>query len=176
VVKLCLVAVALFFVLPACAVHAAEAGESEKTNPFFAMDTAARGEPGSVVPLLKELGYDGLGGSPRNSEVMADALEKEGLRLFNVYLPVDWNAARPALTTEIRQTIGALQGHDSALWIAVGRIERDGKTLRVVLRSPTRLRARSSVNWPTTPPSAAPESHSIHTLAPGSSRSMTPCA
>ena len=30
-------------------------------NPFFAMNTIARGGPAEVVPLLKELGYAGPG-------------------------------------------------------------------------------------------------------------------
>ena len=33
-------------------------------NLFFAMDTIARGKPEVVVPMLRELGYAGLGGAP----------------------------------------------------------------------------------------------------------------
>jgi hypothetical protein len=109
--------------------RAAEATPS-KENDFFAMDTAAPGSPESVVPMLKELGYDGLGGSPSTAGAMAAALKTAGLKLFNVYLTVEWQSGQSALSPEIRRTIDTLQGHDSALWLAIAKVNRDGKALR----------------------------------------------
>jgi len=107
---------------------AAEA-TSSKENEFFAMDTAAPGDSESVVTLLKELGYDGLGGSPSTAGAMAAALKTAGLKLFNVYLTVEWQSGQSALSPEIRRTIDTLQGQDSALWLAIAKVKRDGKAL-----------------------------------------------
>jgi arylsulfatase len=96
-------------------------------NPFFAMDTGTRGAPAAVAPLLKELGFHGLGGSPGNAANMARALEQRGLHLFNVYLTLAFDAATPALTDSLRKTIDDLEGRESALWIAVNKVTRDGK-------------------------------------------------
>ena len=46
-------------------------------NPFFAMNTIARGGPAEVVPLLKELGYAGLGGAVGDGALRHDAREGE---------------------------------------------------------------------------------------------------
>ena len=69
----------------------AQAGEK---NQFFAMDTIARGQPDTVVPMLRELGYAGLGGAAGDA-AMAQALSAEGLRYFNGYHTITIDAARP---------------------------------------------------------------------------------
>ncbi len=105
--------------LPGLLAGVAFAGE---TNPFFAMDTIARGGPEKVVPLLKELGYAGLGGAPGDAK-MADALRAAGLRYFNGYLTLNFASTRPALDDALKQKIDAMRGHDSALWMAISRVE-----------------------------------------------------
>lgn len=98
--------------------HAAE------PNPFFAMNTIARGGPAEVVPLLKELGYAGLGGAVGDG-AMAAALEKEGMKFFNGYLTLSFHAARPALDDRLRGQIDAMKDHGAALWLAVAKVQDD---------------------------------------------------
>lgn len=93
-------------------------------NPFFAMDTIARGNAATVVPMLKELGYDGLGGAPGDVK-MAAALKDTGLRYFNGYLTLNFATNRPALDDSLKRKIDAMQGYDAALWVAISRIEGD---------------------------------------------------
>ena len=119
----------LLFFVAASGVRAAEGDASPWRNEFFAMDTAVGANPASVIPLLKELGYDGLGAVPRDAAALASAAKDAGLRLYTVYLTVQWEASKPALTAEIQQTIDALQGHGSALWIAIASVQRDGKAI-----------------------------------------------
>ena len=108
-------------VLGALFAGVAFAGE---VNPFFAMDTIARGGSEKVVPLLKELGYAGLGGAPGDAK-MAEALRAAGLHYFNGYLTLNFASARSALDDALKQKIDAMKGHDSALWMAISRVETD---------------------------------------------------
>ena len=48
-----------------------------ESNPFFAMNTIARGGPEAVVPMLQDLGYDGLGGAAGDA-AMPDAKIAKG--------------------------------------------------------------------------------------------------
>lgn len=96
---------------------------AESRNPFFAMDTIARGKPETVVPMLKELGYAGLGGAPGDA-AMAQALAAAGLSYFNGYHTITFDAAQPALDEPMRKMIDAMPG--AALWLAVGRVQREG--------------------------------------------------
>ncbi len=102
---------------------AAEAGE---TNDFFAMDTIARGGPDAVAPMLKELGYSGLGGAAGDTAMPA-ALERAGLRFFNAYAGASFDAGQPALTDVMRRNLEALRGHDAALWLTIPKVTQDGK-------------------------------------------------
>jgi sugar phosphate isomerase/epimerase len=97
-------------------------------NHFFAMDTIARGTPDTVVPMLKDLGYDGLGGAAGDNR-MASALEAAGLRLFNGYLTLSFDSAQPALDDRLRSALDRMQGHDAALWLALQKVQRDGTPL-----------------------------------------------
>ena len=90
------------------------------------MNTIARGRPDVVVPMLKELGYDGLGGAAGDAE-MAEALKKAGLRFFNGYTGATLDAAQPALTEAMRHNLEALRGYDSALWLTIPKVTQDGK-------------------------------------------------
>jgi sugar phosphate isomerase/epimerase len=103
-------------------------GAAVRANPFFAMDTIAKGSPDTVVLLLKELGYAGLGGAA-GDRAMADALTQAGLRFFNGYLTLQFHAERTALDEKLRRQLDAMQGFDTALWLAVAKINRDNKPL-----------------------------------------------
>ena len=96
-------------------------------NPFFAMNTIARGGSAEVVPLLKELGYAGLGGAVGDG-AMATALEREGLKFFNGYHTISFHADRPALDDRLRGQIDAMKDHGTALWLAVARVQDAGRT------------------------------------------------
>lgn len=93
-------------------------------NPFFAMDTIAKGKPEIVVPLLKDLGYARLGGAA-GDRAMAEALEQAGLRFFNGYLTLSLNADIVGVPEKVAAQITAMKGHDTALWLAVPKVIRD---------------------------------------------------
>jgi len=56
-------------------------------------------------------------------------LEARGLRFFNAYLTVSFSDDQAALTPGIRGIIDGLQGHGSALWIALAKVSKAGKAL-----------------------------------------------
>ena len=97
-------------------------------NPFFAMNTIAKGPPEVVVPLLQELGYDGLGGAA-GDRPMAEALRRAGLRFYNGYVTVQFHAERPALDEALRQHLDAMRDQDTALWLAISKVHRDSRPL-----------------------------------------------
>jgi sugar phosphate isomerase/epimerase len=97
-------------------------------SPFFAMDTIARGTPEEVVPMLKDLGYNGLGGTAGDDR-MARAIEAAGMHFFNGYLTISFDSAQPALDDHLRAALDRMQGHDTALWLAVQKVQRDGMPL-----------------------------------------------
>ena len=118
-----------FLLLLLCVANpAALRSAAAPANPFFAMDTIAKGPPAVVVPLLKELGYDGLGGAA-GDRAMAEALRQEGLKFFNGYLTLQFHAERSALDEKLRKQLDAMQGLDTALWLAVAKINRENKPL-----------------------------------------------
>lgn len=93
-------------------------------NPFFALDNAATDDKHKTakeqVAMLKELGYDGI--SSRGGEglaEMADELDKNGLRLFTVYLGVNIDSDQPAYGQELIDAIEALKGRNAMLWLFV---------------------------------------------------------
>jgi hypothetical protein len=120
---------ALLLILACGSLRAADA------NPFFAMNTIARGGPAEVVPLLKELGYAGLGGAVGDG-AMATALEHEGLKFSNGYHTISFHADRPALDDRLRGQIDAMKDHGTALWLAVARVQDAGRTFPNFLARP----------------------------------------
>jgi sugar phosphate isomerase/epimerase len=111
-----------------CLVSLGAAAHASDANAFFAMDTIAKGRPDVVVPLLKDLGYAGLGGTAGDRE-MADVLAKAGLHFFNGYLTVQLHAERPALDDKLRAQLDAMQGRDTVLWLAVAKVHRANQPL-----------------------------------------------
>lgn len=103
-------------------------------NPFFAMDTALRdGQPRSAVEqavLLKELGYQGFGASGYPTEDFLAAFDKEGLTVFNTYLTLAFDSAKPGLDPTLKALVPRLKGHHTALWIAIGSVTKDGVALK----------------------------------------------
>ena len=114
----------LIAALPFFGLSLRAADDKAPTHPaFFAMDTAARGEPAMVAGMLKELGYGGLGGSVGDRKSPA-LLKQQGLKFFNAYHTAEFAADTPALTESMKGNIDALNGFDSALWLAINKVKR----------------------------------------------------
>ncbi len=103
-------------------------------NPFFAMDTALRdGQDRSAedqAALLKELGYDGIGAGGYLSAPFLAAFEQQGLTVFNTYLTLSFDSARPGLDPELKQFVPRLSGHGTALWVAINELTHEGDKLK----------------------------------------------
>ncbi|MSU22446.1 MAG: sugar phosphate isomerase/epimerase, partial [Opitutus sp.] len=96
-------------------------------NPFFAMDNIARGGPDVAPAMLKELGYDGFGGRVPDG-TMLPAITAHGLKFFNGYHVLDLDPAQPAPNDQLRAWLVAMNGKDTALWLAINHVTRsDGK-------------------------------------------------
>jgi sugar phosphate isomerase/epimerase len=102
-------------------------------NPFFAMDTALRDgkerSPGEQAALLKGLGYDGFGASGHPGEEVLAAFERQGLKVFNTYLTLNLDSARPELDPELKAAVQRFKHHGTDLWIAINVVTRDGQKL-----------------------------------------------
>ena len=93
-------------------------------NPFFALDNAATDDKHKTakeqVAMLKELGYDGISSrGGKGLAEMADELDKNGLRLFNVYLGVNIDSDQPAYGEELIDAVKVLKGRNAMLWLFV---------------------------------------------------------
>jgi len=93
-------------------------------NPFFALDNAAIDDKHKTakeqVAMLKELGYAGISSrGGKGLAEMADELDKNGLRLFNVYLGVNIDSDQPAYGQELIDAIEVLKGRNAMLWLFV---------------------------------------------------------
>jgi sugar phosphate isomerase/epimerase len=91
-------------------------------NPFFAMDTATRDTKHKAareqVAMIKELGYAGIG-CTAGEELgeMAVELDKNGLRLFAVYLGVNIDPDQEKYGPELKEAIEVLKGRNAMLWL-----------------------------------------------------------
>jgi sugar phosphate isomerase/epimerase len=92
--------------------------------PFFAMDTGTKDAKHQTakqqVEMIKELGYDGIGctAGPGLGEMLKE-LDKNGLRLFAVYLGANIDADQPRYGPELKEAIEILKGHNVILWLFV---------------------------------------------------------
>ena len=95
-------------------------------NPFFAMDTATKDTKHRTakeqVDMLKELGYEGIAVGFTSCEELAEMLEqldKNGLRLFAVYLGVNIDADQQKYDPRLKDAIEILKGRNTLLWVFV---------------------------------------------------------
>ena len=93
-------------------------------NPFFAMDTATKDTTHQTakeqVRMVKELGYVGIGCTAgKELGEMAEELDKNGLRLFTVYLGVNIDPDQQKYGPELKETIEVLKGRNGMLWLFV---------------------------------------------------------
>jgi len=96
-------------------------------NEFFAMDTIAKGPPESVVALLQETGFAGLGGTALD-EAMPRALQEKGLKFFNGYLVLHGDKPDAELAGKLEHWFATLEGTDAALWLAIDGMTTPGGT------------------------------------------------
>jgi sugar phosphate isomerase/epimerase len=92
--------------------------------PFFAMDTGTKDAKHQTakqqVDMVKELGYDGIGCTAgKGVAQMLKELDKNGLRLFAVYLGVNIDADQPKYGPELKEAIEVLKGRNAILWLFV---------------------------------------------------------
>ena len=108
-------------------VAAAPAGEKAKTglaNPFFVFNNgvqdATYDTPEKQVALLKRLGYDGMekNGLDGFAEVQGE-LDRQGLKLFTVYVNVNLDPGQPAYDPRLPEVIRSLKGRETMLWLNV---------------------------------------------------------
>jgi len=93
-------------------------------NPFFAMDTATKDVTHQTakeqVEMVRELGYAGIGCTAgKGLAEMAKELDKNGLRLFTVYLGINIDQDQPKYGPELKETIEVLKGRNAMLWLFV---------------------------------------------------------
>jgi sugar phosphate isomerase/epimerase len=88
------------------------------------MDTGTKDakhkKPEEQVKMLKELGYDGIGYTGcKGLAEMLEELDKNGLRLFTVYLDVSIDAGRKQYDPKLEEAIKILKGRNTILWLCM---------------------------------------------------------
>lgn len=113
-------------------------------NPFFAMDTATKDDKHKTakeqVEMVKELGYAGIGCTAGEGVgEMLEELDKNGLRLFAVYLGANIDADQQKYGPELKEAIEVLKGRNSILWLFVqskklkpSSLEGDARAVQVI--------------------------------------------
>jgi len=113
-------------------------------NPFFAMDTATKDDKHKTakeqVEMVKELGYAGIGCTAgKGVGEMLEELDKNGLRLFAVYLGANIDADQQKYGPELKEAIEVLKGRNSILWLFVqskklkpSSLEGDARAVEVI--------------------------------------------
>jgi sugar phosphate isomerase/epimerase len=89
-------------------------------NAFYAMDTnfndGKQRTPQETAAMLKELGYAGFGiVGTANIPQWLEALDKEGLKFYSVYVGVDIDSGK--IDPAIMQAIEQLRGRPTVLWV-----------------------------------------------------------
>jgi sugar phosphate isomerase/epimerase len=117
-----------------CALIFTHTGFADDANPFFAMDTALRdGKERTAAEqavLVKRLGYDGFGASGYLAEDFLRAFEQQGVKVYNTYLTLSFDGAKPGLEPQLKEFVARLKGHNTDLWIAVQSVTKDGVKLK----------------------------------------------
>ena len=113
-------------------------------NPFFAMDTATKDDKHKTakeqVEMVKELGYAGIGCTAGEGVgEMLEELDKNGLRLFAVYLGANIDADQQKYGPELKEAIEVLKGRNAILWLFVqskklkpSSLEGDASAVQVI--------------------------------------------
>jgi len=112
--------------------------------PFFAMDTATKDakhkSAKEQVEMLKELGYAGIGCTAGKglAEMLKEA-DRNGLRIFTVYLGVNIDPEQQKYGPELKEAIKVLKGRNAILWLFVlskkhkpSSVEGDARAVEVI--------------------------------------------
>lgn len=106
------------------AAHAGEKPKRALANPFFVFNNGVKDAtydtPQKQVALLKRLGYDGMekNGLDDFAGVQGE-LDRQGLRLFTVYVNVNLDPGQPAYDPRLPEVIRSLKGRETMLWLNV---------------------------------------------------------
>ena len=90
---------------------------------FFAMDTAARGNPAESAQLLAALGYDGFGGRPATAKIFAAELTPRKVAYVNAYHVTKFSHESTDLPVDLVQAITAVEGLDTTLWLGIQQVQ-----------------------------------------------------
>ena len=105
--------------------HAGEArAEVQAANPFFALcigtHDAKKRTPAEQAAMLEELGYDGMAHLwLKGLEERIRTLDEHGLKLFQVYLRVNLDPAKPKYDPSLPEAIKLLKGRGTILGLLV---------------------------------------------------------
>ena len=106
------------------AAHAGEKPKRALANPFFVFNNGVKDAtydtPAKQVTLLKRLGYDGMekNGLDDFAEVQGE-LDRQGLKLFTVYVNVNLDPHQPAYDPRLPEVIRSLKGRPTMLWLNI---------------------------------------------------------
>ncbi|NQV35797.1 MAG: DUF1080 domain-containing protein [Phycisphaeraceae bacterium] len=94
----------------------------ELDTPFFTFESgiASAGDrsPKAQASLLKQLGYDGLEQMRcTNLQPMLAELDKQALRLFTIYTPIQVDPAQPPYDPALKTLLPQLSGRQVILWM-----------------------------------------------------------
>ena len=94
--------------------------------PFYAFDNGTGGPDVPIeqqAAMLKELGYNGLAFSGRlplsRLGEMLHALDARGLKLFNIYVGLNADPAKPPYNPSLKSVVEQLKGRDTQLWVPI---------------------------------------------------------
>ncbi len=105
------------------AMSVAEEPKQPFTPGFYAFQNGMKFKSAEVgVSIIKELGYQGVGSAePRDLAKFKAACEKEGLKIFSVYLGGKVNADNFSYGNEVNEAIEILKGTDALIELNVQR-------------------------------------------------------
>lgn len=119
---------------PLLALTLASGASAGDANPFFAMDTALRDgkerTSSEQAALVKRLGFDGFGASGQLKPEFLQAFAQQGLTVFNTYITLSFDNAKPGLDPDLKEFVAQLKGHKTDLWIAIRDATKDGVKLK----------------------------------------------
>ncbi len=95
-------------------------------NEFFALDTIARGDTATASALIKDCGYDGIGGRALD-EAMPARMAELGLKYFSGYLVVSFSPELNVSEDQLQHWFDVVSAQHTVLWVAIEKAtRRDG--------------------------------------------------
>jgi sugar phosphate isomerase/epimerase len=119
-----------------CLVSISVAAEAQTFKPgFYAFQNGMKFKTADEgIKIIKDLGYHGVGSAyPKDLANFKAACEKEGLKIFSVYLGGKVNAENFSYDKEIDEAIGLLKGTDVLLELNVQRGNNPNDTQAIAM-------------------------------------------